>query len=313
MHSGIWASEEDFKYHTMKVVFFRPDSEQVYSVLTASFASDTCGRRGITSDDLFHFIFPKAIVRTIPQLPPASTETFLTLQIMSFVLSLSFWKLNTEPVKQIAVHIIHEQLFHNGLSLKCLWLCRRVLLRMLKPATGLQCSFHLAGVSCNFSKILILSAWDLCHPIGLLLTCMVMDMLALVADPHFSRLLCHSFFPLSISLIFSSPQLLFSFTLSSPTINCLPPFCIPPCLTLSWLLTSPFVANCAPSSSSQTTSFFFLSASGCRCPVCMNTVWGWSCFPRGSACWRSPRRSSSAWRPWSSSASVSLLGQCLKQ
>lgn len=29
MHSEIWASEEDFKYHTMKVVFFRPDSEQI--------------------------------------------------------------------------------------------------------------------------------------------------------------------------------------------------------------------------------------------------------------------------------------------
>lgn len=51
-----------------------------------------------------------------------------------------------------------------------------------------------------------------------------------------------------------------------------------------------------------------LSASGCSCPVCMNTVWGWSCFPRGSACWRSPRRSFSAWKPWSSSALVSLSG-----
>lgn len=54
---------------------------------------------------------------------------------------------------------------------------------------------------------------------------------------------------------------------------------------------------------------FFHAASECICPACMKTVWGWSCCPRGSTCWRSPRRSSSAWRRWSSSVSVSLLGQ----
>lgn len=51
---------------------------------------------------------------------------------------------------------------------------------------------------------------------------------------------------------------------------------------------------------------FFHAASECICPACMKTVWGWSCCPRGSTCWRSPRRSSSAWRRWSSSVSVSL-------
>lgn len=51
-----------------------------------------------------------------------------------------------------------------------------------------------------------------------------------------------------------------------------------------------------------------LTASGCKCPACMNTVWGWSYYPKGCACSRLPRRSSSAWRPWSSSASVSHPG-----
>ena len=55
----------------------------------------------------------------------------------------------------------------------------------------------------------------------------------------------------------------------------------------------------------------FSTASGCKCPVCMNTVWGWRCSPKGSASWRLPRKSFSAWRPLSSSASVSQLASCL--
>lgn len=71
----------------------------------------------------------------------------------------------------------------------------------------------------------------------------------------FSASLSFSFSIIHLTHFFFSTQFLFSMTLSSATINCLPPFCSPLCLTLSWFLTSPFVVNCAPSSSSQTTFF----------------------------------------------------------
>lgn len=78
-----------------------------------------------------------------------------------------------------------------------------LLLRLLKPASGLRSSFHLAAISHNISKTLILPSSDLCHSIVLLVTCMVMDKPVLVAEPHFSLPLCCSLFPLPVSLIFS--------------------------------------------------------------------------------------------------------------
>ncbi len=151
----------------------------------------------------------------------------------------------------MTVHDIPKQRFHLLLSANCLQCRRRVLLRMLKSATGPQSSFHLAGVLRNISKRLILSALDLCHSIGLLLTCMVMDTPALVVDPHFSLPLCRSLFPLSVSLIFSH---LCCFFLLSPSLSLLPLLivsCISLCLTPSWFLTSPFVTPGAPSSPSH--------------------------------------------------------------
>lgn len=71
----------------------------------------------------------------------------------------------------------------------------------------------------------------------------------------FSASLSFSFSIIRLIHFFFSTQFLFSVTLSSATINCLPPFCSRLCLTLSWFLTSPFVVNCVPSSSSQTTFF----------------------------------------------------------
>lgn len=44
---------------------------------------------------------------------------------------------------------------------------------------------------------------------------------------------------------------------------------------------------------------------GCTFPPCMNTAYGWDIFHRSSCCCRSHRKSSSAWRPCFSSASVS--------
>lgn len=131
----------------------------------------------------------------------------------------------------------------------------------------------MAGVPCNISKTLILSALDLFHSIVLLLTCMVMDMPALAADPHFSLPPCRSFFHYP-SHSFFSPLLLFplflSSTLAPAIVNCLPPFCVPPCPTLSWLLTSALVAPCAPSSSSLRhffSVFFFRSPDSQRMQV----------------------------------------------
>lgn len=113
--------------------------------------------------------------------------------------------------------------------------------------TGLRSCFHLARVSSSINKILILSALDLCHSAGLLPTCMVIDTPALVCDPHFSLPLCHSLFPLSISLIFFlnlAPFSSFFLFLLSPLIAS-HLFGAPPWLARSWLLTPPFVAKCA--------------------------------------------------------------------
>lgn len=46
---------------------------------------------------------------------------------------------------------------------------------------------------------------------------------------------------------------------------------------------------------------------GCTFPPCMNTAYGWDIFHRSSCCCRSLRKSSSAWRPCFSSASVSTV------
>lgn len=46
---------------------------------------------------------------------------------------------------------------------------------------------------------------------------------------------------------------------------------------------------------------------GCTFPPCMSTAYEWDTFHRSSCCCRSPRRSSSAWRPCFSSASVSVV------
>lgn len=46
---------------------------------------------------------------------------------------------------------------------------------------------------------------------------------------------------------------------------------------------------------------------GCTFPPCMNTAYGWDIFHRSSCCCRSHRKSSSAWRPCFSSASVSAV------
>lgn len=43
---------------------------------------------------------------------------------------------------------------------------------------------------------------------------------------------------------------------------------------------------------------------GCTCPPCTSTAYGWDTSPRSSSCCRSLRKSSSAWRPCFSSASV---------
>lgn len=43
----------------------------------------------------------------------------------------------------------------------------------------------------------------------------------------------------------------------------------------------------------------------CTSPPCMNTAYGWGIFHKSSCCCRSHRKSSSAWRPCFSSASVS--------
>lgn len=48
---------------------FRRDSKQVCSVPTISFLSDIHGRGGITSDDLFHFIFTKPVISPEEPLP----------------------------------------------------------------------------------------------------------------------------------------------------------------------------------------------------------------------------------------------------
>lgn len=92
---------------------------------------------------------------------------------------------------------------------------------MNAKVTGLRSCFHLARVSSNINKILILSALDLCHSAGLLPTCMVIDTPALVGDPHFSL---PSLFPLSISLIFSHPGSFFLLFFPPVTFKCLPPF-----------------------------------------------------------------------------------------
>lgn len=88
----------------MNVVFFRRDGKQVSSVLTISFASDVRGRRGITSDDLFRFIFTKTavsprelrrrffsqvLIRTATYLQPRS-KCFWLFNSSSFVFSLYF-------------------------------------------------------------------------------------------------------------------------------------------------------------------------------------------------------------------------------
>lgn len=118
---------------------------------------------------------------------------------------------------------------------------------MNAKVTGLRSCFHLARVSGNINKILILSALDPCHSAGLLPTCMVIDTPALVGDPHFSLPLCHSLFPLSISLIFSQPSSFFLLFFPPVTVNCLPPFSVllpaSPALGFSPHL---FVAKCAP-------------------------------------------------------------------
>lgn len=145
---------------------------------------------------------------------------------------------------------------------------------------------------------LILSMLHPCHSIRLLLTCIVMDTHALVADPHFSVPHCRSLFSIIHLTCFFSPLVPFFspfFPFMSPITT---PFYISHYVTL--LLRHAFFPL-----------FSFLSlltASGCKCPACMNTVWGWSYYPKGCACSRLPRRSSSAWRPWSSSASVSHPG-----
>lgn len=52
----------------------------------------------------------------------------------------------------------------------------------------------------------------------------------------------------------------------------------------------------------------FISADiGCTFPPCMSTAYGWDIFHRSSCCCRSLRKSSSAWRPCSSSALVSTV------
>lgn len=123
--------------------------------------------------------------------------------------------------------------------------------------TGLRSCFHLARVSSNINKILILSTLDLCHSAGLFPTCMVIDMPALVGDPHFSLPLCHSLFPLSISLIFFLTRLLFPpFFLPPVTVNCLPPF---RCSSLPHPLLASHLTFCCKmcSSSSQTVLSLF--------------------------------------------------------
>lgn len=190
---------------------FLGETENRY-ILFLPFASYICGRRGITSDDLFHFIFAMLSLEPSQRWLVSSfssrrdkfassslyrndSDTSAPVFCLVFELcknfKLSLWS-------KLSYMRFKSNNSTNCLSLNCLQLWRRVLLRMPKAARGLQ-----SGVSANISKILILSALDLCHSVGLLLTHMVMDTPALVADPHFSLPLCHSPFPLSISLIFS--------------------------------------------------------------------------------------------------------------
>lgn len=129
-------------------------------------------------------------------------------------------------------------------------------LKVGSVALNANICFHLAHVSSNINKILILSTLDFCHSAGLLPTCMVIDTPALVGDPHFSLPLCHSLFPLSISLIFSLLGSFFLLFFPPVTINCLPPF---RCSSLRHPLLASHLTFCCKmcSSSSQTVLSLF--------------------------------------------------------
>lgn len=75
-------------------------------------------------------------------------------------------------------------------------------------------------------------------------------------------------------------------------------------LCLSW-----FERSYSPTSPIPPTRppFFLTSAgTGCTSPPCTSTVFGWGIFHKSLCCCRSLRKSSSAWRPCSSSAFVSV-------
>lgn len=62
MHSGIWSFRRSFYSYSKWHLFSETVNKS--NLFLLSFAFHICGCRGITLDDLFHFIFSKAIIRS---------------------------------------------------------------------------------------------------------------------------------------------------------------------------------------------------------------------------------------------------------